>query len=237
MVGCRIVARSAQGIIENNAEAAYIWLANGLAISRMPYATIAIATAGMASSEGCAVTAAQRIAQATASFAGPMRANLVATVDSVGVSSFLGIDSAVELFGTQRHLVHYTSTLRSPVFLSGKNYSGSPAILRHARMCSQADNYLAEEAQALPKARRVPFGHVVTIALQHVICRALLNKSRLLFEILYPSAPNVERISVFLGGKDPARASTKTNGDWLLKTCAMVEQKITNLRLGYDKRS
>ncbi len=201
----------------------------------MQQAVIALAAAGKALREGAAVTVAQRFAKETASFAGPMRANLVAMLDAVGVAGFLGIDSAAELFATRRDLVHYTSALRNPVFASGKNYSGSPSILGQACLRWQVENYLAEEAASLPEALWVPLGPVATAALQHLTSRGLLNESRLLSGMPHPSGANAERIGVFLGRKDPALASAKTNGEVLLKAREAIEQKMANLRRDHGK--
>lgn len=65
--------------------------------------------------QGASIEQAREAAKATASFAGPMRNNLVNMLDHVGVHTLLGIDSCARLFDTHRHLVHYTSALRYPV--------------------------------------------------------------------------------------------------------------------------
>lgn len=70
-----------------------------------------------------------RDAKIFASFSGPMRANLVAMLDSIGVNHRLGILSTSTLWNSDANLVHFTSALRYPVFVDGMNYSGAPSII------------------------------------------------------------------------------------------------------------
>lgn len=60
------------------------------------------------------------------SFAGSMRTNLVTMLDGLALPEILGIASVAQLFGQRSDLLHSTSALIYPVFISGKNYSGSP---------------------------------------------------------------------------------------------------------------
>lgn len=79
-------------------------------------------------SAGVSDREALKAAKVFASFSGPMRANLVALLDSIGLPAKLGIDSTDQLFSEHRDLCHFTSALRYPVFVDNKNYSGSPSI-------------------------------------------------------------------------------------------------------------
>jgi hypothetical protein len=72
---------------------------------------------------------AMREAKTYASFSGPMRANLVAMLDSIGVNHWLGISTTGLLWEADAHRVQFTSVLRYPVFVAGANYSGAPAPL------------------------------------------------------------------------------------------------------------
>ena len=67
-------------------------------------------------------------AKAYASFSGPLRSNLVAMLDFIGLNSRLGLQSSATLWGSDNGSVHFTSALRFPVFVDGKNYSGQPGI-------------------------------------------------------------------------------------------------------------
>lgn len=70
-------------------------------------------------------------------------------LDHIGVHTLLDIDSCARLFDTHRHLVHYTSALRYPVFVDGLNYSGSPAMLSRSSLRRQVETHLAEEIRVL----------------------------------------------------------------------------------------
>ena len=174
-------------------------------------ASIALSTASKALREGQSVQSALALAKSTASFAGPMRSNLIAMLDHVGLPKLVGIRSSEELFGARRDLVHYTSALRNPVFVNGKNYSGSPAMLSHQAMRWQIENLLAEEASALHDAVWIPLGPKVSEALAYLTRRGVLSESRILDGLPHPSGANAERISVFLGRKNPDAVSAKTN--------------------------
>lgn len=161
---------------------------------------------------GTSIVDAKKAAKETASFAGPMRANLINMLDHIGVHMLLGIDSSARLFDTHRHLVHYTSALRYPVFLDGKNYSGSPAMLSRASLRHQIETHLAHEIQALgPECLIVPLGPKVTEVFQHLQAKGLVKPEQLLDGLPHPSGANAERISYFLGGKARENLSSKTN--------------------------
>src|SRR5689334_9300176 len=80
--------------------------------------------------EGSTVEQALRQVEALASFSGPMRANLVAMLDHIGLAQVLGVKSCSDFFGANDEPVHFTSALRYPVFVNGANYSGNPDIIR-----------------------------------------------------------------------------------------------------------
>jgi hypothetical protein len=87
-------------------------------------------------------------AKYAASFAGSMRANLVAMLDGIGVPAALGIGSAAALFGAQRSLLHPTSVVRYPVLVGGAaaNYTGhAPRLLRHPLLGRYAFGPFADE--------------------------------------------------------------------------------------------
>ena len=60
-------------------------------------------------------------AKNTASFSGPMRSNLIAMLDDLGINSRLGLETTGSLFSDRSDLVHFTSAVRNPVFVDGKN--------------------------------------------------------------------------------------------------------------------
>lgn len=181
--------------------------------------------------QGASVDQAKQAAKETASFAGKMRTNLINMLDHVGVHRLLGVDSCARLFDTHRHLVHYTSALRYPVFLDGKNYSGSPAMLSRSSLRHQVETHLAEEIKTLgPLCLYVPLGPKVTEVFQHLQAKGLLKPEQLLDGLPHPSGANAERISYFLGGKPREKLSSKTNPAVLDAAKAKILAKLATLQ-------
>ncbi|WP_262499004.1 hypothetical protein [Pseudomonas sp. WS 5011] len=165
---------------------------------------------------GASIEEARRKAKETASFSGPMRSNLIAMLDHIGIPELLGIDSCARLFDTHTHLVHYTSALRYPVFVNGANYSGSPSMLKQKSMREQVETHLAEEVKALGNnCLYVPLGPKVAEALEHLQRQGLLKPEQVLAGLPHPSGANAERISYFLGNKTREHLSAKTNAQVL----------------------
>lgn len=156
---------------------------------------------------------AARAAKATASFAGPMRNYLVAMIDDIGLSTKFGLQSADQLFGTRKELVHHTSALRYPVFVDAKNYNGRPALGRHPLLVRQVSASLANEARLLPKAVWLPLGPVAEAALALLIEAGLLSSNRVIGGLEHASPANAERIAYFLGRKPRTLLSKQTNPD------------------------
>lgn len=180
---------------------------------------------------GATVEQARKAAKETGSFAGPMRSNLIAMLDHIGLPDILKIKRCAQLFGTHSHLVHYTSALRYPVFIKGKNYSGSPGMLQRASMRQQIDTHLAEEIALLgPECLYVPLGPKVTEVFMHLQARGLLKPEQLLDGLPHPSGANAERISYFLGKKARATLSAKTNADTIDNAKARLLAKMATLQ-------
>lgn len=177
----------------------------------------ALRAAGVALRTGKSDQEASRIAKLTASFSGTQtRNNLVAMLDAIGLASALGISSCEELFDPARELIHFTSALRYPVFVNGKNYNGSPHILRTPLLRRMIETYLTEEVAALPRALWLPLGPKPAIALQHLVDLGVLDPSRLLDGMPHPSGLNGERVAAFLGKIGPLEASVKTRPEILI---------------------
>jgi hypothetical protein len=154
-----------------------------------------------------------RAAKYTGAFSGAIRPNLVALLDHVGLQRWLGIASCASLFGEHAHLMHVTAVLRHPIFVAGKNYNGaSPNMLTTPLLQAQLLDYFAAEAGALPDAVYVPLGPKVGLALDWLARRGVLAPERILHGIPHPSGANAERIAYFLGRKDKATLSSRTNG-------------------------
>ena len=181
--------------------------------------------------QGASLEHAKQAAKETASFAGAMRRNLINMLDHVGVHTLLDIESCARLFDTHRHLVHYTSALRYPVFVDGQNYSGSPAMLSRASLRHQVETHLAEEIKTLgPQCLYVPLGPKVTEVFQHLQTQGLLKPEQLLDGLPHPSGANAERISYFLGGKPREKLSSKTNPVVLDEAKARLLAKLATMR-------
>jgi hypothetical protein len=154
-----------------------------------------------------------RAAKYTGAFSGAIRPNLVALLDHVGLQRWLGIASCASLFDADAHLMHVTAVLRHPIFVADKNYNGaSPNMLTTPLLQTQMLDYFAREAKALPDAVYVPLGPKVGLALDWLAQRGVLPAARILHGIPHPSGANAERIAYFLGRKDKATLSSRTNG-------------------------
>lgn len=166
---------------------------------------------------------AAKAAKEVASFSGPMRLSLVGMLDHIMLAPKLGLTSCSALFGSDAGLVHYTSALRYPVYVDGKNYSGNPSIARHPMLTRLVGEYLAAEVRSLPDAVWIPLGPAPTLALKMLAERGVIQSSRILAGLPHPSGANAERIAYFLGRKAAENLSVKTNA-------ATIDAARTTLR-------
>lgn len=181
--------------------------------------------------QGASVQQAKQAAKETASFAGPMRANLISMLDHIDLHTLLKIGSCAQFLDSHRHLVHYTSALRYPVFLDGQNYSGSPSILSRASLRHQVETHLAEEVRLLgPRCIYVPLGPKVTEVFAHLQGKGLIRPEQVLDGLPHPSGANAERIKYFLGAKSREMLSSKTNAAVLDSAKARLIEKLAILR-------
>ncbi len=168
-------------------------------------------------------------AKVFASFSGPMRSNLVALLDGIGVHRLLGLASTASLWGADAGLVHFTSALRNPVFVDGANYSGAPSMLTTPLLREQLQAGLADELAALPAALVVPLGSKVAEAVEALGRQGVLDPARVLAGLPHPSGANAERIAFFLGRKPRAALSTKVDADKILQARAILTAKVAAL--------
>lgn len=164
-----------------------------------------------------------------ASFSGPLRKNLVNQLDYFGIQRLLGMESCAGLFGAQSHLVHYTSALRYPVFLSEQNYAGSPRMTDHPMLLRHFVEHFGEEVRLLRGALFVPLGMQVSTALRYLTDRGILDPSRVLDGLQHPSGANAERIAYLLRRKPRAELSRLTRGDVIDRDRSKLETKIQTL--------
>lgn len=194
-------------------------------------ALMAIQTAARLLRQGNDPDEIARSSKMAASFAGPIRTQLVSLLDHVGVHAKLGIRSTSELWGTRADLAHFTSALRYPVFENGKNYTGT-GITRHRLLVEQIDTWFAPECRALPRALFVPLGGAAEAACARMVQQGLLQEGRVLAGLPHPSPANMERIAYFLGRKNAALLSNKTNGPQLDERRERLLSKVSAVTLG-----
>lgn len=176
-------------------------------------------------------TAGQALATAkqAGAFSGDLRRHLVALLDDVGIQRWLRIASAAELFAGSRELLHTTSVLRHAVFRKGKNYNGTPSMLRNPVLRQHIYDHFVAEIACLDQAVFLPLGGKVAAALDFLAGRGVLARERILPSLPHPSPANIERIHCFLGLKQPQRASPKTNVHKLLAAREMLVRQIALL--------
>lgn len=179
---------------------------------------------------GSPIEAALANAKRTASFSGAMRGNLLAMLDAVGVPGVFGRASASEFFAQDDGLVHFTSTLRYPVYVGGQNYSGSPDPMGHPLLRGMIDTYLAEEAASLPRAIWIPLGRHAEAALLHLSGSGRLDRNKVLAGLPHPSGANAERIAYFLGRKARGQLSAKTNAERIDEAKERLVRQVSTLR-------
>lgn len=171
-------------------------------------------------------------ARQAGAFSGAIRPNFVALLDAIGVQRWLGIASCATLFGPDAGLVHIGAILRHPVFVDGKNYSGTPAMPRHAFLREETLRYFAHEATMLPDAVYIPMGASVGAGLDWLAAQGVLTTSRILHGLPHPSGANAERVAYFLGRKDRAALSAKTNGAQLDAARQALQAQMAGLMEG-----
>lgn len=206
--------------VETDAELVLVGLTPGRV--QAANAVHAMATALRA---GNSLEDALAVAKRSASFSGPMRANLLALLDAIKVPVLFGRAGAAEFFdaGTR---VHFTSALRYPVYVDGRNYSGSPNPLRHPLLTDMIERYLADEVAQIKNAIWVPLGGHAEAVLLHLSNQGHLDRTRILAGLPHPSGANSERIAYFLGRKSREMLSAKTNAAALDKARARLETQI-----------
>jgi hypothetical protein len=150
-------------------------------------------------------------AKVFASFSGPMRTNLVAILDSIGVARCLGIQSTDKLWAEGSALAHFTSALRYPVFFDGANYAGTPSMTETPILRRYLEECLAVEARQLAHALWIPLGSKAAEATHLLVSIGLLKADRVLDGLPHPSGANAERIAYFLGRKTRDALSPKTS--------------------------
>lgn len=179
---------------------------------------------------GTSIDELMKKAKETGSFGGAMRSNLIAMLDHIGVHKKLGIESCEQLFSSHTHLVHYTSALRYPVFVSRENYNGNPNMISNNLLRAQIETYLSEEIKSLPEnCIYIPLGPKVTEAFSYLISKGIINTMQVFDGFPHPSGANGERIKYFLGKKNKGDLSKNTNPLQIDEVKAKLYKKLENI--------
>jgi len=180
---------------------------------------------------GESLTEASRRAKLTGAFSGPMRDNLVAMTNHIGLPRVLSAKSVAEVFDPRRELVHLTSALRHPVFINDENYNGTPDMLRTPALRRMVETHLATEAGILQRALWLPLGPKPTAALAHLAGLGIIDRDRILDGLPHPSGANAERVAYFLGRKPRSALSAKTRPEPLDEARERLTARLACLRL------
>lgn len=178
---------------------------------------------------GASDAEALEAAKVFASFSGPMRKNLVDLLDDIGVARLLGLETTAALWSGASGLVHFTSALRYPVFVDGRNYSGQPRMLSVPELRDQLETWMGTEMAILSDAVFVPLGPKVGEALAWLAGRVGISPEQVLTGLPHPSGASAERIAYWLGRKPREALSNKTNPDKLDAARAALVDKISRL--------
>lgn len=177
--------------------------------------------------DGLGLDDSLKCAKKVASFSGPMRKNLIAMLDEIGLNSRLQLSSCDELFSDDAELSHFTSVIRYPLFKNGENYTGSPSPNSVPFLTDIYNEYLIDEIQRVNDSSVwLPLGAAVVKVFQSLVESKVLNADRVLFGLPHPSGANAERINVFLGKKDPEKVSIRTNAQSILEAKAMLVAQV-----------
>jgi hypothetical protein len=152
-------------------------------------------------------------AKMSASFAGPLRKNLVNYLDAIELNKKLNLDSTSELFENQNsHLLHSTSMLRNPVLLKGKNYRGKdPAPYKSSLLWGVILNNFVEEINHFKGKLIIPLGVSVKDVIKQLQAENLLKDNLILENFPHPSGLNGHRHIQFKTFKDSMTAQIR---DW-----------------------
>lgn len=136
-------------------------------------------------------------------FAGSMRNNIIEMLDEIQLNQKFNINSCKELFGNKDDLLHTTSLLPYPVFINGKNYTGSaPKILENDILYSYVKKYFYKEIELLSDVLIVPLGKAVEEVLKQMIMDGIIKESQCLFGFPHPSGANGHRKKQFEENKE-----------------------------------
>lgn len=194
----------------------------------------ALATAQRELKAGATVEAALAQAKREGAFSGAMRPNLVDLLDRIELNKWLGVDTCARLFSDKAELLQSASVLPYPVYVSGKNYNGTPDPTRTPFLRALIEQHFIPFIEAAPGSVLVPLGPVPTNVLAWLVEQGKVDADRILAGLPHPSGANAERIAYFLGRKQRQHLSAKTNADKLDKSRELLLTKVAGM---IDKRT
>lgn len=160
-----------------------------------------------------------------------MRTNLVRMMDQVGIADLLGLSTTRTLWEGDSGLVHFTSALRYPVFVDGRNWSGTPDMVRTPKLREWLTKWTGAELAQLNACLLVPLGPKVAAGLRFLAAQGVIDQAKILDGMPHPSGANQERIACFLGDKPADQCSAKTNSLALAAARSELVGKVR--RLGF----
>jgi hypothetical protein len=164
-------------------------------------------------------TEACRRAKAHASFAGPMRQNLISMLGDIELHHWLGMSTPALLFDSYLSLLHTTSAIRYPVFVHGDDYDDytgyAPRPLRHPLLHGMVFDVLSPELAGVPGALIIPLGKAVEDCLSALIAAGTLSRERCLLGFPHPSGQNGHRKRQLELNLDMLKTKTAT---WFAQT-------------------
>ena len=129
-------------------------------------------------------------------FYGSMRKNLIDMLNEIGLAKKMQVNSIEKLFGTER--LAYSTVLKYPVFVNGKNYNGhSPKLLEYPDFLDILDTILLSELKKLQNVLIIPLGKSAFAGLQYVKDKHNLNRIEILEGFPHPSGANGHRLKQF----------------------------------------
>jgi hypothetical protein len=191
--------------INPSAKVVIIGLTPGLTQMR-----IAIQAAKAALEEGLSDEEVCRRAKEAARFAGTMRTHLIDMLNALDLHRCLNISSCGELFQEHRVLLHTTSLLRYPVFVSKKNYNGThPNLISNLFLKNTAIRSVHEELKMMKHALIIPLGKVVERVLHLLVQDGELDANQCLWGFPHPSGANGHRQKQFACYQDQMKNRIK----------------------------
>ncbi|OLQ53647.1 hypothetical protein BHT94_19555 [Bacillus licheniformis] len=139
-----------------------------------------------------------------AGLSGSMRHNLITMLDSCGLLQAIDIQSAAQLFGDLRHMLHTTSIIKYPVFVQQKNYTGYRPAITHSPILSTYafGHFPAELNKVTGPALLIPLGKAAETVCGTLITQHSLRNFSCLHGFPHPSGANGHRLKQFSKNKE-----------------------------------